>query len=103
MEVNGYLPSHVRVFTDEENNFKPQIITEAIHLDLDGLDMEKVYELKEAEKNEEPAAGAILSSVIPYSTPFSETRAINSVLAQTANFFIAFLSIVVSIWKRSMG
>ena len=53
MEVNGYLPSHVRVFTDEENNFKPQIITEAIHLDLDGLDMEKVYELKEAEKNEE--------------------------------------------------
>ncbi len=53
MEVNGYLPSHVRVFTDEENNFKPQIIAEAIHLNLDGLDMEKVYELKEAEKTEE--------------------------------------------------
>ena len=53
MEVNGYLPSHVRVFTDEENNFKPQIITEAIHLDLDGLDMEKVYKLKDAEKTEE--------------------------------------------------
>ena len=53
MEVNGYLPSHVRVFTDEENNFKPQIIAEAIHLDLDGVDMEKVYELKEAEKTEE--------------------------------------------------
>ena len=53
MEVNGYLPSHVRVFTDEENTFKPQIIAEAIHLDLDGLDMEKVYELKEAEKTEE--------------------------------------------------
>ena len=53
MEVNGYLPSHVRVFTDEENNFKPQIITEAIHLDLDGLDMERVYELKDAEKAEE--------------------------------------------------
>lgn len=53
MEVNGYLPSHVRVFTDEENNFKPQIITEAIHLELDGLDMEKVYELKDAEKTEE--------------------------------------------------
>ena len=53
MEVNGYLPSHVRVFTDEENNFKPQIITEAIHLDLDGLDMEKVYALKDAEKTEE--------------------------------------------------
>ena len=53
MEVNGYLPSHVRVCTDDENNFKPQIITEAIHLDLDGLDMEKVYELKDAEKTEE--------------------------------------------------
>ena len=53
MEVNGYLPSHVRVFTDEENNFKPQIIAEAIHLDLDGINMEKVYELKEAEKTEE--------------------------------------------------
>ena len=53
MEVNGYLPSHVRVFTDEQNNFKPQIITEAIHLDLDGLDMEKVYELKDTEKTEE--------------------------------------------------
>ena len=53
MEVNGYLPSHVRVFTDEENNFKPQIIAEAIHLDLEGLNMEKVYELKEAEKTEE--------------------------------------------------
>ena len=53
MEVNGYIPSHVRVFTDEENNFKPQIITEAIHLDLDGLDMEKVYALKDAEKTEE--------------------------------------------------
>lgn len=53
MEINGYLPSHVRVFTDEENNFRPQIIAEAIHLDLDGLDMEKVFALKEAEKTEE--------------------------------------------------
>ena len=53
MEVNGYLPSHVRVFTDEENNFKPQIITEAIHLELDGLDMEKVYAFKEANQTDE--------------------------------------------------
>ena len=48
MEVNGYLPSRVRVFTDDENNFKPQILTEAINMDLDGLDMEKVYALKNA-------------------------------------------------------
>ena len=48
MEVNGYLPSRVRVFTDENNAFKPQILTEAIHMELDGLDMEKVYAYKEA-------------------------------------------------------
>lgn len=53
MEVNGYLPTHVRVFTDEENNFKPQIIDEALHLDLDGLNMEKVYEFKNANQTEE--------------------------------------------------
>ena len=53
MEVNGYLPSHVRVFTDEENNFKPQILDEAIHLELDGLDMEKVYAYKEANDTDE--------------------------------------------------
>ena len=53
MEVNGYLPSHVRVFTDEENNFKPQVISEAIHLELDGLDIEKVYAYKEANDNDE--------------------------------------------------
>ena len=53
MEVNGYLPSHVRVFTDDQGAFKPQILTEAINLDLDGLDMEQVYALKDANKTEE--------------------------------------------------
>ena len=48
MEVNGYLPSRVRVFTDDGNNFKPQILTEAINMELDGLDMETVYALKNA-------------------------------------------------------
>ena len=52
MEVNGYLPSRVRVFTDEKNAFKPQILTEAIHLELDGLDMEKVYACKEKSDDE---------------------------------------------------
>ena len=52
MEVNGYLPSRVRVFTDEANAFKPQILTEAIHLELDGLDMEKVYAFKEKSNDE---------------------------------------------------
>ena len=52
MEVNGYLPSHVRVFTDEDNSFKPQILAEAINLELDGLDMERVYALKDANDND---------------------------------------------------
>ncbi len=53
MEVNNYLPSHTRVFTNEAGEFKPQILTDAIQLDLDGLDMYKVFELKEANKTEE--------------------------------------------------
>lgn len=53
MEVNGYLPSHVRVFTDENNAFKPQILAEALHLELDKLDKNKVYTLKETERTEE--------------------------------------------------
>ena len=53
MEVNGYLPSHVRVFTDENNAFKPQILAEALHLELDKLNKDKVYALKEAEQTEE--------------------------------------------------
>ena len=53
MEVNGYLPTRVRVFTDEENAFKPQILSEATHLELDGLKLDRVIALKEANKTEE--------------------------------------------------
>mgnify|MGYP002672296305 CR=1 FL=1 len=53
MEVNGYLPTRVRVFTDGNNAFNPQILTEAIHMELDGLDMEKVYAYKEANDDDE--------------------------------------------------
>ena len=52
MEVNGYLPTHIRVFTDDEGRFRPQILSEAIHMELDGLDMTKVYQLK-ADNQEE--------------------------------------------------
>lgn len=71
MEVNNYLPSRVRVFTDEEGAFKPEILTEAIHLELKGLDMEKVYALKEANDDEAlfkyliSAQCNALSSVLP--------------------------------------
>ena len=53
MEVNNYLPSYVRVFTNEENKFKPQILAEALSLDLDGLDQEVVHRLKLDNKDEE--------------------------------------------------
>lgn len=55
MEVNGYLPSHIRVFTDDDNNFKPQILTEAIHLNdvFEKINMEKVLGLKQEDKTEE--------------------------------------------------
>ena len=52
MEVNNYLPSKVRVFSDEEGKFDPQILAETLHLDLPGLDMEKVYAFKEKNDNE---------------------------------------------------
>lgn len=52
MEVNGYLPTHVRVFTDDTGALKPQILTEAINLELDGLDMQKVYDLKNSNQEE---------------------------------------------------
>lgn len=53
MEVNGYLPGRVRVFTDENNAFKPQILAEAIHLDMEGLDREKVFAYKEADAKDD--------------------------------------------------
>jgi len=53
MEVNGYLPSHVRVFSDENGAFKPQILAEAIHLELLGLDMNVVMQHKEDANEEE--------------------------------------------------
>ncbi|WII29629.1 BREX-1 system adenine-specific DNA-methyltransferase PglX [Ligilactobacillus salivarius] len=53
MEVNGYLPTRVRVFTNSNNEFKPQILTEAMQMNnLKGLDIKKVYEFKEANDDE---------------------------------------------------
>ena len=53
MEVNNYLPSHTKVFTNENGEFKPQILADAIQLGLEGLNMDKVFELKDANKTEE--------------------------------------------------
>ena len=54
MEVNGYLPSHIRVFSSENNEFQPQILSEAIHIELNGLDKSKVLDFyNDGNKEEE--------------------------------------------------
>lgn len=45
MEVNDYLPTHIRVFTNDKGEFKPAILKDALSLDLKGLDKDKVIEL----------------------------------------------------------
>ena len=52
MEVNGYIPSKVRVFTDENGEFKPEILKQALSVDLDGLDRNRVLALLDAQDNE---------------------------------------------------
>ena len=53
MEVNGYLPSKVRVFTDENGLFKPEIMKQAMTVEIDGLDRSRVLTLLDAQANEE--------------------------------------------------
>ena len=53
MEVNSCLPSKVRVFTDENGEFKPEILKQAMSVELDGLDKNKVLQLLDAQANEE--------------------------------------------------
>ena len=53
MEVNNYLPQKVKVFTNGYNEFKPEILKEAIYLDIENLDKEKVSTLMDENKEEE--------------------------------------------------
>ncbi len=53
MEVNDYLPTHVRVFSDANGSFNPEILKDVLHLDLPGLDKVKVSDLLNANKTEE--------------------------------------------------
>ena len=53
MEVNNYLPSHIRVFSNAQGAFDPKILKEALHIDLPGLDQSRVAEY--IEKNETEA------------------------------------------------
>lgn len=52
MEVNGYLPSKVRVFTNENGEFKPELLTEAVSIEIDGLDRSKVLDYLDKQDNE---------------------------------------------------
>ena len=53
MEVNNYLPSHIRVFSDASGAFKPEILNDVLHLDLPGLDSGKEAEYIESNDTEE--------------------------------------------------
>ena len=52
MEVNNRLPQRSRIFTNENNEFKPEIKTEALHLDIPGLDQKVVFDLIEQNNDE---------------------------------------------------
>lgn len=53
MEVNNYLPKRIRIFTNENNEFKPQIIDEAMNINLEGLDKNEIYELLQSNNQSE--------------------------------------------------
>lgn len=53
MEVNNYLPQKVRVFTNDNNEFKPELLTDAIHIELDGLNKQKVFDFIEHNNQED--------------------------------------------------
>ena len=52
MEVNGYLPSKIRIFTDENGAFKPEILKEATTVELEGIDRDIVIHLLDKQDNE---------------------------------------------------
>ena len=53
MEVNKYLPSRVRVFTDADGNFAPQILDEALTVEIDGVNRDYVIKLLSDENKDE--------------------------------------------------
>lgn len=53
LEVNNYLPSHTRVFSDSTGLFKPEILDDAVNLELPGLDKSKVLAYIEKNRTED--------------------------------------------------
>ena len=52
MEVNNFLPSHIRVFSNAAGAFDPEIMKEALHLELPGLDRSRVADYIEHNEHE---------------------------------------------------
>ena len=53
MEVNNYLPSHIRVFSDASGAFRPEILNDVLHLEMEGLDKAQIAEYIENNNTEE--------------------------------------------------
>lgn len=53
MEVNNYLPTRIRVFTNENNEYKPEILKEALNLEFDGLDKQYIFNCIQENKDDE--------------------------------------------------
>ncbi|MCI9261626.1 BREX-1 system adenine-specific DNA-methyltransferase PglX [uncultured Adlercreutzia sp.] len=52
MELNDRLPSHVRVLSAEDGSFRPQVIREALDVEIEGLDTSEVSALVAASDDE---------------------------------------------------
>ena len=50
MEINDYLPAHIRVFSNNAGQFKPEIIHHALDIDFPGLNQQ--YVIRYIERNE---------------------------------------------------
>ena len=53
MEVNNYLPTRIRVFTNGNNEFKPEILKEALNLEFDDLDKQYIFNCIQENKDDE--------------------------------------------------
>lgn len=93
MEVNGILPTRVRVFTDSEGAFHPQILEECLTMDtLEGLNKEIVFTLKEQDKTDElykyllitqcNALGSILPAIFEQIEDYTELLLPDNLLRQ---------------------
>ena len=52
MEVNGYLPSHVRIFSDEQGAFQPEILHACLTMDEPWLDQARIFAMQENNETE---------------------------------------------------